>query len=58
MGVAPEVGIGAVRFSLGRGTTREEIDLVLEGLEHHQQIHGGPDPNWLDPQYDIIRSTT
>ena len=45
MGVAPEVGIGAVRFSLGRGTTREEIDLVLEGLEHHQQIHGRPDPN-------------
>jgi cysteine desulfurase len=45
MGVAPEVGIGAVRFSLGRGTTREEIDLVLERLEHHQQIHCRPDPN-------------
>ena len=45
MGIAPEVGMGAVRFSLGRGTTREEIDLVLEGLEHHQQIHGTPDPN-------------
>ena len=44
IGVAPEVGIGAVRFSLGRGTTREKIDLVLEGLEH-QQIHGRPDPN-------------
>jgi cysteine desulfurase len=45
MGVAPEVGIGAVRFSLGRGTTRQEIDLVLERLEHHQQFHGRPDPN-------------
>jgi cysteine desulfurase len=32
MGVAPEVGIGAMRFSLGRGTTREEIDAVAERL--------------------------
>jgi len=26
------VGMGAVRFSLGRGTTREDIDLVVERL--------------------------
>ena len=32
MGVAPEVGMGAVRFSLGRATTREDIDLALAGL--------------------------
>ncbi len=32
MGIAPEVGMGAVRFSLGRWTTREEIDLVVEQL--------------------------
>jgi cysteine desulfurase len=32
MRVAPEVGIGAIRFSLGRGTTREEIDAVTEEL--------------------------
>jgi cysteine desulfurase len=32
MGVAPEVGMGAIRFSLGRGTTREEIDAVGERL--------------------------
>ena len=32
MGVGPEVGIGAVRFSLGRSTTREEIDTVVERL--------------------------
>ena len=32
MGVAPEVGMGAVRFSLGRGTTRDEIDSVVESL--------------------------
>jgi cysteine desulfurase len=32
MGVTPEVGMGAIRFSLGRGTTREEIDVVAEGL--------------------------
>lgn len=32
MGVAPEMGMGAIRFSLGRGTTREEIDAVGERL--------------------------
>lgn len=32
MRVAPEVGVGAIRFSLGRGTTREEIDAVAERL--------------------------
>lgn len=32
MGVSTEVGIGAVRFSLGRTTTRDEIDSVVEGL--------------------------
>jgi cysteine desulfurase len=32
MAVAPEVGMGAVRFSLGRGTTRDEIDVVVERL--------------------------
>jgi cysteine desulfurase len=32
MGVAPEVGMGAIRFSLGRGTTPEEIISVGERL--------------------------
>ena len=32
MGIAPEVGMGAVRFSLGRGTTRDEIGIVIERL--------------------------
>ena len=32
MGVTPEVGMGAVRFSLGRATTRDEIDAVVERL--------------------------
>ena len=32
MGVAPEVGMGAVRFSLGRHTTQEEIGPVVEHL--------------------------
>jgi cysteine desulfurase len=32
MGVAPEAGMGAIRFSLGRGTTREEIVFVGERL--------------------------
>ncbi len=32
MGVMPEVGMGAVRFSLGRATTRDEIEAVFERL--------------------------
>jgi cysteine desulfurase len=32
MGVAPEVGMGAIRFSLGRGTTQHEIDAVADRL--------------------------
>ena len=32
MGVAPEVGGGAIRFSLGRGTTEEEIEQVVDRL--------------------------
>ena len=32
MGVTPEMGMGAIRFSLGRGTTHEEIEAVVERL--------------------------
>src|SRR5262252_3326762 len=32
MRVAPEVGMGAIRFSLGRGTTNEEIESVANRL--------------------------
>jgi cysteine desulfurase len=32
MGVTPGVGMGAIRFSLGRGTTSDEIDLLVERL--------------------------
>jgi len=32
MGVTPEAGVGAIRFSLGRGTTAEEIDAVADRL--------------------------
>ena len=32
MGIAPEVGMGAILFSLGRATTRDEIDTVVERL--------------------------
>lgn len=32
MGVAPEVGMGAIRFSLGRQTTKEEVTAVVERL--------------------------
>lgn len=32
MGVSPDVGMGAIRFSLGRGTTSEQIDHVVDAL--------------------------
>lgn len=32
MGIAPEIGMGAIRFSLGRTTTQEEIEAVVENL--------------------------
>jgi len=32
MRITPEVGMGAVRFSLGRMTTHDEIDVVIERL--------------------------
>ncbi|MGG3466852.1 cysteine desulfurase family protein [Neobacillus pocheonensis] len=33
MGVSEEVGMGAIRFSLGRNTTKEEIDQVMTWLK-------------------------
>jgi len=33
LGLDPEIGMGAVRFSLGRGTTRQEIDALLALLK-------------------------
>jgi cysteine desulfurase len=32
MGIAPEVGMGAIRFSLGRSTTQDEIEWVIHRL--------------------------
>lgn len=34
MGVSPETGAGAIRFSLGRTTSAKEIDVVVERLIH------------------------
>jgi cysteine desulfurase len=33
MRVAPETGMGAIRFSLGRTTTQEEIERVVKALK-------------------------
>jgi len=45
MGVPDDVALGTVRFSLGRSTTRAEIDCVLESLinawNHERQLQGG-----------------
>jgi cysteine desulfurase len=32
MGVPPQIGMGAIRFSLGRYTTEVEIDAVIDQL--------------------------
>jgi len=32
MGVSPEVGLGAIRFSMGRSTTREQLDRIVAML--------------------------
>lgn len=32
MGIPPEIGMGAIRFSLGRHTTQEDIEAVVEHL--------------------------
>ncbi len=34
MGVPPEIGMGAIRFSLGRYTTADEVDAVGDRLSH------------------------
>lgn len=34
MGVPADVGLGAIRFSLGRTTTQQDIDSVIERLTH------------------------
>lgn len=36
MGVSEHVGMGAIRFSLGRGTTQEEIDTVVDRLAENR----------------------
>ncbi len=40
MGIAPNVGLGAIRFSLGRSTTRDELDAALERLANSLPIAG------------------
>jgi cysteine sulfinate desulfinase/cysteine desulfurase-like protein len=39
MGVTQEVRLGVIRFSLGRGTTREEIDAVAERPSTSPELH-------------------
>jgi len=41
MGVAPEVGMGAIRFSLGRRTTQREIDTVVDQLADILDVRRG-----------------
>jgi cysteine desulfurase len=45
MGVAPEVGMGAIRFSLGRKTMEEEIDAVVEALSRLPLLAAGRGAN-------------
>jgi cysteine desulfurase len=34
MNIPPEIGMGAIRFSLGRTTTREEIETTVSQLTY------------------------
>lgn len=45
MGVSEDVGMGAVRFSLGRKTTGEEIDAVLELIAASRGLSTRAPPN-------------
>jgi cysteine desulfurase len=38
MGVTPETGMGAIRFSLGRSTTQEEIEEVVCRLQSTERL--------------------
>lgn len=40
MGVTPEVGMGAIRFSLGRGTTDAEVDAAIEAYANAARVVG------------------
>jgi cysteine desulfurase len=44
MGVPLEVGMGAIRFSVGRGTTEAEIDDVVERLRNVLRLTPDPTP--------------
>jgi cysteine desulfurase len=37
MGLRPEIGLGAIRFSLGRTTTEEDLEYVVEQLKRQVQ---------------------
>lgn len=35
MGIRPEIGLGAIRFSLGRTTTQDDLEYVVDQLKSH-----------------------
>lgn len=37
MGIRPEIGLGAIRFSLGRTTTPEDVEYVVEQLKRRRR---------------------
>ena len=49
MGIAPEVGMGAIRFSLGRTTTLEEVDAVVRLLKNALPLPQRSVSQHLDP---------
>ena len=55
MGVAPEVALGAVRLSLGRGTTRAEIEAAVELLA---RAHGALVATTPSPTSSITSPST
>ena len=47
MGITPDVGMGAIRFSLGRATTDEEIDTVVDAhRDGHAELKAVAGRRW------------
>jgi len=58
MSVSPREGMGAVRFSLGRKTTREEIDAVVEALSGIISAGAEKGASWLKAPTAMATSRT
>jgi cysteine sulfinate desulfinase/cysteine desulfurase-like protein len=50
MNVSPEMGMGAIRLTVGRLTTEDEIDQASQWIVERLKILGSHLPNWRIPK--------